>query len=113
MLAAEASAELVADISELGASLVDVAHVNVGVCVDAIDDLALVFEQHSLDKLKLSRVLGLGAECSEVTFRREAGSEVRHERAGEARGDGVEAGGRGVLHVVFSFVVGLLFSLRG
>ena len=101
MLAAEASAELIADISELGASLVDVAHVNVGACIDAVDDLALVFEQHSLDELKLSRVLGLGAERSEVTFGREAGSEVGHERAGEARGDGVEAGGRGVLHVVF------------
>ena len=113
MLAAEASAELIADISELGASLVDVAHVNVGACIDAVDDLALVFEQHSLDELKLSRVLGLGAERSEVTFGREAGSEVGHERAGEARGDGVEASGRGVLHVVFSFVVGLLFSLRG
>ena len=113
VLAAEASAELVADIGELGASLVDIAHVNVGARVDAVDDLALVFEQHSLDELKLSWVLDLSTEFCEVTFRREACSEIGHERTGEARGDGVEARDGGVLHLFFSFVVGLLFSLRG
>jgi len=104
VLAAKASAELVADVGKLRAGLVDVAHVDASACVDSTDDLALVLEQHPFDELKLSRELGLGAERSEVAFRRVAGSEVGHERTRKARSDGVEAGGRGVLHVVFSLV---------
>lgn len=105
MHAAEASAQLVADVGKLRAGLEDVAHVEAGLGRHASDDLALVFEQHPLDELKLSGVLDLAAKRSEVALRREACSEIGHERAGEARRDGVEAGGRGVLHVVFSLVV--------
>ena len=109
MHAAEASAQLVADVGKLRAGLEDVAHVEAGLSRHASDDLALVFEQHPLDELKLSGVLDLAAERSEVAFGREASSEVGHERVSEAFRDGVEARGRGVLHVVFLLSL-LLFT---